>query len=1015
MTSTFDLIANQELSTIDIRDIDEIEKSKTIMSKEEPSLNSYISEINGMVKKTLEKSTDTITPWFFKNMPKIYYHTTPKEEKVTHLSTIISSNIFESKQTIQLWNQDKSKTTFIGPAESLESFIYLSQKIKQLNPALGWLYVSHDNRLFISTFFCRSFRKIDPNNKFIANKIISFTKLLKDENPNTEKNQTQFIKNLDHDFIKYTTPERLQFIYKMLNHMLNHESSHTILFPAQNPNYFHLVVGFKGVTVAQVFEDTQNIINRYEHSCIRYFINNFSEGYSEPILIIYFIIKANTGVKQIEILQNKLSKAIRTISWTDSDQYIQFTQAPFYFSTNASNLIRTLAVWTKIILSKENVYYYSDHNILTTFLRYRSITSDIIELFRLKFNPDYNSNRDKTYQKNKTHLQESIEHIIDKVQRKIIRQSINFIDNCLKTNYFFYTKTGLAFRIDPKVLDKEHYQQSPYGIFFITGRNYRFFHVRWKDVARGGLRVVTPQTSIDYHYALSGLFDEVYGLSYAQQLKNKDIPEGGSKGVMIVHPQGNRQRAIKGAVNALLDLIVTEDETHENQQKITYDNKEEILYLGPDENISNSMICWIQEQAYKRGYNYARSFMSSNPDDGINHKIYGVTSRGLHVYVSYVLSYLKIDPTKQTFTVKMTGGPDGDVAGNEIKLLYASYKEQCKIVAIADGFGAAFDPQGLNWQELLRLVKEEKSICKFNPKLLRDSTSFVVDISTRENIQKRNNIHNEAQADLFIPAGGRPYTINQTNVHKFLNTNDLPSSRAIIEGANIFITKDARQFLQTKGVCIIKDSSANKTGVICSSYEIIASLVLNKQEFLEIKETYIDEVITILENKANLEAKLLIKEISKYENKYSLTEISQELSYAINNLTDLLMKALLKNNTDISKNIDFQQIILNHCPKCIRTLYQDRILDKLPIPYQLAIIASYSASYIIYKEGLYWINSIPVEDRFEIVMIYLKNDKLIKKIVTEFQKDNLNHKKNLSIILNNNGARALTLDTYFSN
>lgn len=29
-------------------------------------------------------------------------------------------------------------------------------------------------------------------------------------------------------------------------------------------------------------------------------------------------------------------------------------------------------------------------------------------------------------------------------------------------------------------------------------------------------------------------FDECYGLAYAQQLKNKDIPEGGSKAVVLV-------------------------------------------------------------------------------------------------------------------------------------------------------------------------------------------------------------------------------------------------------------------------------------------------------------------------------------------------------------------------------------------------------------------------------------------------------------------------------------------------
>ena len=40
---------------------------------------------------------------------------------------------------------------------------------------------------------------------------------------------------------------------------------------------------------------------------------------------------------------------------------------------------------------------------------------------------------------------------------------------------------------------------------------------------------------------------------------------------------------------------------------------------------------------------------------------------------------------------------------------------------------------------------------------------------------------------------------------------------------------------QQAGVAIVKDSSANKCGVICSSYEILASMALSTEEFLALK------------------------------------------------------------------------------------------------------------------------------------------------------------------------------------
>jgi glutamate dehydrogenase len=71
----------------------------------------------------------------------------------------------------------------------------------------------------------------------------------------------------------------------------------------------------------------------------------------------------------------------------------------------------------------------------------------------------------------------------------------------------------------------------PFGVFFCHGRHFNAFHCRFRDISRGGLRIVTPQNSDQYALESSRQFDEAYGLSFAQQLKNKDIPEGGAKGI----------------------------------------------------------------------------------------------------------------------------------------------------------------------------------------------------------------------------------------------------------------------------------------------------------------------------------------------------------------------------------------------------------------------------------------------------------------------------------------------------
>ena len=121
--------------------------------------------------------------------------------------------------------------------------------------------------------------------------------------------------------------------------------------------------------------------------------------------------------------------------------------------------------------------------------------------------------------------------------------------------------------------------------------------------------------------------------------------------------------------------------------------RQETLYLGPDENITPEHIEWIVDRARRRGHKLAAAFMSSKPGAGINHKEYGVTCEGVTVFLAVALKAVGIDPHAQDFTVKLTGGPDGDVAGNMIKILHREYGERAKIVGIADGSGALEDPE----------------------------------------------------------------------------------------------------------------------------------------------------------------------------------------------------------------------------------------------------------------------------------------------------------------------------------
>jgi glutamate dehydrogenase len=596
---------------------------------------------------------------------------------------------------------------------------------------------------------------------------------------------------------------------------------------------------------------------------------------------------------------------------------------------------------------------YTENRILQTILRF----PDEIKRLYKDFSQRFSTHSEEPGKFSDEDL--SFKHIPHEIDVAILKYFMLFNKTVLKTNFYKKNKVSLAFRLDPtKFLDSLEYPEKPFGVFMVLAKEFRGFHVRFRDIARGGIRIVKSRDPESYDLNSDSIFDENYNLAFTQQKKNKDIPEGGSKGTILLNLkyQNKGEIAFQKYVDGLLDVILP------SKLVKNYLNREEILFLGPDEGTAE-MMNWASKRAEERGYKFWKSFSTgkSLEEGGIPHDLYGMTTNSVHEYVLGILE--KLGLKEENVTKVQTGGPDGDLGSNEIII------SKDKTICVIDGSGVLYDPDGIDRTELTRLAEKRLMVEKFDQSKL-SRNGFLVHVIDKDKTLKdgtkianglefRNNFHLNPliKADLFVPCGGRPNSINIQNWKELLDANGVPRFKIIVEGANLFLSQPARLALTKKGVIIIKDASANKGGVTSSSLEVLASLAMTDEEYETnmcvkngqvpgFRQVYVQDVLTKIRENARLEFEVLWNEYKRTNT--SLSILSDQLSDKINKIADSVHKSDLCKDPSILRTV-----VTEHCPpSLIKKFGIETILKRVPVNYLQAIVSSWIGSHFIYEYGL---------------------------------------------------------------
>ncbi|SJL07183.1 probable glutamate dehydrogenase, NAD(+)-specific [Armillaria ostoyae] len=820
---------------------------------------------------------------------------------------------------------------------------------------------------------------------------------VKDANGKTEIRSVS-----DKAFLEKASENTIQIYQQIMSSVEERYGPVIEVYEVEGSRERRIVIGYKMGGTSRFFSALSNLYHFYSLYSARKYVEQFSNGITIISLYLNPIPNGNAPPIEHSIFQVMKEASLLfclpdnpfflpNASGSHAVQEATYAYSGWVFAQHFCNRLGPAYLQLKNVLNENDPIEAEVLNNIKRRFREETFTresiaqtihnhSELIRLLYVNFAMTHYPTADDasqlmptlSYQRLQTTQPLSDAELHDKLRRsvpnkhelQVLESFLIFNKHVLKTNFYQPTKVALSFRLAPDFLPEVEYPKKPFGMFIVIGNEFRGFHIRFRDVARGGIRIVMSRNKENYSINQRMLFDENYGLASTQSLKNKDIPEGGAKGTILPSLGATPRLCFEKYVDAIIDLLIPGQTPGIKEHLIDLYGKPELLFFGPDEGTAD-MMDWAALHARSRGAEtWWKSFTTGKSAEtlgGVPHDTYGMTSLSIRQYVLGI--YKQLGLREKDITKVQTGGPDGDLGSNEILL------SSDKTVAIIDGSGVLADPVGLNREELIRLAKLRVPVANFDKsKLSKDG--YLVKVEEHDiklpsgevvldGTDFRNGAHLRYKADLFVPCGGRPEAVNISNVAALVDSEGKAHFKYIVEGANLFLTQQARLHLEKRKVLLFKDSSTNKGGVTSSSLEVLAGLALSTQEYLDLMifsngkpsefyQSYVRDIQKKITENAASEFQCIWREHSRLQGAKPRTIISDELSSTLNNLQAELESSDLYDDLPSRKGVMRRAI-----PKTlVDKVGLDTLLKRLPEPYQRALFSSWVASHFIYKYGV---------------------------------------------------------------
>ena len=515
------------------------------------TLTAMIYELVHEITATIED----IVPWFLSNMPFAYFQQVPFNYRMDHIKAIAAVKDANMDMYLNLKSHTpdgRTVLTFIRPGTAPGTLLKMVEELPgkyDLENPLSRLMVfsTKDHKMSLNMFvFGHSKHTLDaqpPNVEKLAQPILEYAQRIQ-QNGRTNPNELlqpsplfereallEYISQCRSTYVQVGARYPHRFLtQRRLFDMVSHtEGTAVHVQPATDEDagryWLDLAVANSMPQVA--LENLCLLLYHHKFDVTRARLDVVPDGDNGSVTILRTLIAPTQGAAVSEEAWETLSRELKRAKWLDPETIqLVFEEYP-WLGIARGEILTAMSALIHPVLAKENALAYSKANILDKITKERFIghTAAIADLFLDRFRPE-NPLSDADFDQRQAEIRLAIEtNVEDTVATEILFKMMDIVRHTMKTNVFMPDRYALGFRLDPVVMVAagEEDQVLPYGVVFVHGRRFNGFHVRFRDISRGGMRLVTPASSELHALESSRQYDECYGLAFAQQLKNKDM------------------------------------------------------------------------------------------------------------------------------------------------------------------------------------------------------------------------------------------------------------------------------------------------------------------------------------------------------------------------------------------------------------------------------------------------------------------------------------------------------------